>query len=281
MPTSPNNFNYGGFNFVSTFEHNIPNTNLAIIKVDSNGEVEWSKEYDFGGHDLGSVIRTDSMGNIYVLSSSQFEEKSFDGNLIKLNSSGELLWNINFGGTNYDYVYDFKFDEFENIYIVGTTSDENEIMNGMIWAFNNDGESLLELETNYSEEENDWLKAIYIYKDEMYVLGSKFDQGESNVILDKYTLLGEHIGFNPEVLQSPEILVFPNPASGDFYVQLDGKCDNSLIEIFDLGGKKVREISTSNNVIKHSIGALSNGSYLIKWTGCDIEKTKTLIISKD
>jgi hypothetical protein len=74
-----------------------------LVKVDSTGNLQWNKTY--GGataDDLYTVLQTDDEGYIMVGYTTSFGAGAADGRLIKVDSSGNLLWNHTYGGTGVD-----------------------------------------------------------------------------------------------------------------------------------------------------------------------------------
>ena len=74
-----------------------------LVKVDSSGNMQWNHTY--GGpsaDDLYTVIQTDD--NSYVLAgyTTSAGAGAADGQLIKVDSQGNLLWNQTYGGTGVD-----------------------------------------------------------------------------------------------------------------------------------------------------------------------------------
>lgn len=105
-----------------------------LVKVNSNGLVQWSKT--FGGLDdefANEVSLTSDGGFIIAGSAESFGSNGHDGYLIKTDSVGNLQWYKTFGGTNADYAYSVKqtFDggyvfvgiRGNNVYLVKTSSN--------------------------------------------------------------------------------------------------------------------------------------------------------------
>lgn len=83
-----------------------------------------------------------------------------------------------------------------------------------------------------------------------------------------------------ETINAKSIYVYPNPAKNNFYLKLPPNAKGKLkVDIYDASGKLVYYTdiyATDNNAI--STGKLSNGVYLLKVMGLDIDYSTKLII---
>jgi hypothetical protein len=74
-----------------------------LVKVDSVGNMQWNKTY--GGataDDLYIVVQTDDGGYAMVGYTTSFGAGAADGRLVRVDSSGNVLWNQTYGGTGVD-----------------------------------------------------------------------------------------------------------------------------------------------------------------------------------
>jgi hypothetical protein len=105
------------------------NKQIFIQKLTPDGDLIWAKGFGGSGYDHGEKIRTDLAGNVYV--TGWFESTvDFDGFtktanglrdifLMKLSSTGTVLWVETFGGVEYDFPMDVIIDDAMNIYLTG------------------------------------------------------------------------------------------------------------------------------------------------------------------
>ncbi len=107
---------------------------VFISKTTANGTVEWVKRFGGAGsgHSLGTSIKVDNNGNIYVVG--QFttatitfnsyvltRNSSQSGFVVKMNASGTVLWAKGSSGTTaYGGCYDIDVDENSNVYVTGS-----------------------------------------------------------------------------------------------------------------------------------------------------------------
>jgi hypothetical protein len=100
---------------------------LFLIKYNSSGTKQWTKQLGTVGNDYGTGVVTDSSGNIYITG---YTNAGLDGNinaggndafLVKYNSSGTKQWTRQLGTTAEDVALDVRADPSDNIYVAGYT----------------------------------------------------------------------------------------------------------------------------------------------------------------
>lgn len=139
---SENIFTTGFFDGTVDFDPSAAVFNLSSIgswdvfvsKLDSLGNLIWTKQFGGIGVDNGVSIDLDNSGNVYVTGSftgtADFDPNSGVFNLIsngnsdvfvvKLDSSGSLVWAKNFGGTGGDNGNSIIIDSNENVFFTGS-----------------------------------------------------------------------------------------------------------------------------------------------------------------
>lgn len=140
-----------------------------LVKLDkSDGSIQWGTYVGGSGVDYGQAITVDADNNYYIAGytlSSNFPVKDAnqssisgdnDGFISKFSSSGSLLWSTYVGGSNADDVTGLTTDQFNNVYLLGSTQSsdlplkgdkilQNNVAGGFdmfIGAFNSNGELL-------------------------------------------------------------------------------------------------------------------------------------------
>jgi len=109
---------------------------IFLVKYNSSGTKQWTKQLGTSSSDSGSGVTTDSSGNIYVTGNTQGD---LDGNtssggtdifLVKYNSSGTKQWTKQLGSSSQillspnDYGYSVTSDSSGNIYVTGYTQGD-------------------------------------------------------------------------------------------------------------------------------------------------------------
>ena len=108
-------------------------SDIFVQKVDASGNFLWVKSMGGTGFDYGQSIRTDNLGNVYVMGvfshvvdfdpGSGITNLTSSGNIDifvqKLDSLGNFLWVKSIGGTFTDEGKSFSIDSLGNIYTTG------------------------------------------------------------------------------------------------------------------------------------------------------------------
>jgi len=119
-------FTYGGLDGNT----NSGSFDIFLIKYNSSGTKQWTKQLGTSSSEEGNGVTTDSSGNIYVTG---YTDGGLDGNtssgyndifLVKYNSSGTKQWTKQLGTSSTDYGSGVSTDSSGNIYVTGSTSGE-------------------------------------------------------------------------------------------------------------------------------------------------------------
>jgi hypothetical protein len=146
-----NIYTTGGYGATTDFDPNAGTYNLTssgyqdifVSKLDASGNFVWAKSMgNPTSGDVGNDITVDAAGNVYVTGHFQgtadFDPSAAVSNLtsagsldvyvVKLNSSGNLVWAKALGGTNADIAWGIQCDAAGNVYTTGNfqgTADFN------------------------------------------------------------------------------------------------------------------------------------------------------------
>ncbi len=114
-----------------------------LVKFNSAGVRQWATYYGGTELDRSYYSDLDSEGNIYIAGQTvsttgiasnghqnTYGGGSFDGFLVKFNTSGERQWGTYYGGAVYETGYDCATDSDDNIYLAGATNSPTGIAEG-------------------------------------------------------------------------------------------------------------------------------------------------------
>jgi len=103
-------------------------TDAVVAKLDSSGNLQWYTFLGVSTGDSAMAVKADNNGNVYVVGYTTgtwgspvhaYNGGSLDGFVVKLDSSGNIVWNTFLGSTSSDYPYAIDLDDDGNIYVGG------------------------------------------------------------------------------------------------------------------------------------------------------------------
>jgi len=106
-----------------TYSSGADNSDVYLIKTDSNGNSEWEKTFGGTNNDHGlSVLQASDGGYIIVGDTYSFGAGKSDVYLVKADSSGNFQWEKTFGGIENDFGLSFQQTVDGGYIIVGNTN---------------------------------------------------------------------------------------------------------------------------------------------------------------
>jgi len=118
--------------YISCIVSNSTYEKTLIIKIDASGDVLWTQEIKLNNQPNQLMTRIDSVGDIYLYG------KGYDLNLflLKVNSSGSVLWYHEWGES--ESGYHIKLDLDDNIIVTGISYDSG-ITDAWVMKINSSG----------------------------------------------------------------------------------------------------------------------------------------------
>lgn len=100
------------------------NFDMLLLKTDELGNKLWSKTYGGSEYDYGISMTKNKEGGFYLLGTTKSfgQNQSADFYLIKVDTSGNELWNLSFGGNQTDIAYKLISTADSGVLIVGKTN---------------------------------------------------------------------------------------------------------------------------------------------------------------
>lgn len=188
--------NDGGFAVIGTSESNdidVSENNgwndLWIIKLDSNGIIQWEKSHGFTGNDQGlTIIKTADggyfIGGVLDVSASggagndrSARQQHAGGDYwgIKLNANGDKEWRRYFGGSFTDTTYDVIETSDTGFLLIGSSDSDDVDISGNkggydFWVVKTDSNGTLEWEKSFGGSEIDEARSITKTNDGNYLI---------------------------------------------------------------------------------------------------------------
>ena len=108
---------------------NSGNKDIFLVKYNSSGTKQWTRQLGTSANDLGYGVVVDSSNNIYVTGDAGggLDGNTSSGNhdlfLVKYNSSGVKQWTKQLGTSDWDQGNGVTVDSLGDIYVTGYTND--------------------------------------------------------------------------------------------------------------------------------------------------------------
>jgi hypothetical protein len=103
-----------------------------IVKLDSNGNLEWQRSLGGAGEDVANCIKQTPDGGYIVAGYSSSKNGDVSGNhggydywIVKLDDNGKILWQKSYGGTNDDKAYSIIQTQDSGFLAIGSTNSND------------------------------------------------------------------------------------------------------------------------------------------------------------
>lgn len=106
-------------------------SDIWVVKLDNSGNLQWEKSYGTGLNDSGTSVKETSDGGYIVTGTSWINSNlSDDYKVLKLDSSGNVQWQKNYGGSKSDWGQSIIQTSDEGYIIVGGSYSNNGDVTG-------------------------------------------------------------------------------------------------------------------------------------------------------
>lgn len=156
-----------------------------IVKTNSGGNLQWQKSYGGPENDIAYSIQQTSDGGYIVAGETKSNSGQVSGNygekdfwVIKINASGDLQWQKNFGGSNDDIAKYVRQTKDGGYIVIGSTSSNNgDVVSGNrgmtdVWLLKLDPSGNLQWEKTYGGSHIDMGNSIELTADGGYIFAA-------------------------------------------------------------------------------------------------------------
>jgi hypothetical protein len=164
---------------------------VYLIKVDANGNMQWSKTFGGGAGDVGySVQQTRDGGYIIVGYTTSYGAGEFDVYLIKVDANGNMQWSKTFGGGSWDWGFSVQQTRDGGYIIVGETKSYGA-GGGDVYLIKVDANGNMQWSKTFGGREDDWGLSVQQTRDGGYIIvgyTTSYGAGGADVYLIKLGL---------------------------------------------------------------------------------------------
>jgi hypothetical protein len=266
-----------GFTNLPNF-HGLGNADFWIFKIDSMGTMQWNKCFGGDLQDIPYDIIQTSDGNYVAVGTSRSTDGdvtgnhgSYDGWMIKISNTGNLLWQKSLGGSRDEELESVLETNDGGFMILGTTDSYN---NGDVSGNHSDCAGCTDLwllKTNatgtklwqvcYGQGAEDYATQLIDNNNNTYTLFGFTAFGcplwPTNYLGDAY--LAIKLGYPTNIIDNNKInqnIIYPNPANKTVNIISESM---KYFKLFDINGKLIN--SSTNNLI--DVSNMSKGIYFI------------------
>lgn len=284
--TSDGGFVLAGNTTINYFADPSMGIDYWIAKLDSNGAILWEKIYGGSADDLATDVKQTPDGGFIVCGYTTSNDLDVTGNhfsevqngflsdywIVKLDSSGNIVWQKCYGSTGDDEAHSILIDSDGNYVVAGYSSVEDGDVsetNGSwdVWILKINQQGDILWEKNYGGGWIDQASSLVKTTDNGYIVAGETystDGDVSTSIPEPYVNFWI-VKLSANTLSSSEsttntLQIIPNPTTDYLYIE-NGIETSSKATIFDLAGKKLSEIEYAANQI--DVRHLSNGMYIL------------------
>ncbi|MHB8260588.1 MAG: T9SS type A sorting domain-containing protein [Bacteroidia bacterium] len=250
------------------------NQDIYVIKIDSSGNLIWSKDYDYSWYDYSFYISQTNDNGFIVSGGINVGGGNYSPYLLKINPNGDTMWSKTIDTNNIAYcAIQTKDNGFsiltsktntssQGLSLIKTDSLGNACLQNSIHA------NIIANTTTVSIPSTSSNTANFTTTTMNVKIGSR-----GNISQICPSLSGIEILYN-----NNEISIYPNPASNQFFIDAN-TIDKLTMVLYDVNGRLVliRSISGKSNI---DISSLDEGVYTISIISNEGVINKKLVIIK-
>ncbi|MFC1803352.1 hypothetical protein ACFL0D_05230 [Thermoproteota archaeon] len=166
VETSDNGFMIVG----STTSYGAGDSDIWLLKIDSNGVPEWNKTYGTPGFESSHyIIRTDDNAYLITGRTNIMGEGDLDLLLLKVDYEGKLIWNRTMGGTGDEWMWEIEKTSDGGYALAGRTNSYGAGLNDY-WLLKTDSEGYPKWNVTLGGVEDDRARSLLITEDGGYLV---------------------------------------------------------------------------------------------------------------
>jgi hypothetical protein len=284
------------------FTQNIGLEDFILIKLSNDGKTHWLKHFGGTGDDDAWRIRTTKDNNFIIVGTSTSTDGHFtknygerDAQVMKIDTSGKVLWTKNYGGTSNDLISDVKETADGGLLLLGSSDSEDFDLPkyyGLAdyFAIHTDSKGNKRWTKNYGGSEADFGRYIVAgANNSFYLVG--YGQSNTNDFPKRYGDFDiQIIKIKNDFVSASavnwdfELKTYPNPLKTNDLLNVSFHSESTSpieIHIFNLMGQKCFTQKIQANEGKNSIEipfSLAKGIYTLQLQSVDNQVSKLIVV---
>ncbi len=233
-----------------------------LSKFNSNGILIWN--HFWGGADILEVrdMIMDNVSNFYITGRTEFNVASInDAYIVKLNSSGSILWNLTWGKSLYEMGCGITIDYVGNIYLTGELDSPSNNIDAFIVKFDSYGVQLWN-DTWGGIENDDGDRIALDMNGDIHITGTtrSYGAGANDVFILKYSPPIPPRPFNlTSNANLPDLdgnfnLIWTSSLADKFSIYILGNCSTEISNYLSL-------LENQTAISPYKITDFSSGTY--------------------
>lgn len=143
---------------------------VYLLKIDESGNVLWERNFGKEVYECGQAITKTLDGKFIIVGNTNYEEETIveDAYVIKVDTSGDLIWEKRFGGKGCEQVFSVQQTSDSGCIICGGTTSFSEDFNIYVLRLDKDGEIIWE--KSFGSEDEEIGRAILSIDNDNFIL---------------------------------------------------------------------------------------------------------------
>ncbi|WP_082377284.1 T9SS type A sorting domain-containing protein [Chryseobacterium indologenes] len=263
----------GGYVMAGNISTSTNSFNYWIVKVDSSGNTQWSKNYGGSASDKANSLKLTPDGGYIIAGSSNSNDGditagngNYDYWIIKLDHLGNLQWQKSFGDYMYDNAFGIDNTEDGGLIVLGysATTDTTNLSSNDYWLIKLNANGDTEWQRRYGGTQDDYASSVQQTADGGYIMAgvsNSFSASQANYDYRIIKLGPDTLGTNENTVPL-KISLSPNPAKNTVYIShLPGE---TIINITDMSGRKLFSRKYNDQKVAIDVTPFSSGAYLVQ-----------------
>lgn len=232
----------GGYIMIGqTFSFGSPGGDAYLVKLNSNGDTTWTKQFGGTLNDEGYYITVATDGGyVFLVRDSSNVGQDIDIRMIKTDANGTIVWNKVYGGNKKDTPKMVQ-NTSDGGYIIGAISRSFGWINPDMWILKCNSMGDTTWTRHYGGSQNEHCYVVREILDGSYIAIGKTASYSPNFdpIFLKLSPNGSiTVGMKELDMVSENVQLYPNPSEGNIYVESKGYEINK-VRITNLLGEQV------------------------------------------